>query len=124
RPALVAQRSRRVITEIPPRLVTEPRQPTELHVVPVKSGRRITELDGLRGLAILMVVVYHAASYEAPKHSVLYFALLPRELMWSGVDLFFVLSGFLIGGILLDHVDSRRYYSVFFARRILRIFPL
>jgi peptidoglycan/LPS O-acetylase OafA/YrhL len=87
-------------------------------------AKRIPELDGVRGLAIGMVLLYHYAIVSVPAHSFLYYAVLPTHLMWSGVDLFFVLSGLLIGGILIDHRESQRYYSVFYARRVYRIFPI
>ncbi len=70
-------------------------------------------LDGLRGLAILLVVVYHNFGF------INYFFF-----GWLGVDLFFVLSGFLITGILLETKGQPGYLRNFFARRILRIFPV
>jgi peptidoglycan/LPS O-acetylase OafA/YrhL len=78
----------------------------------------IPELDGLRGLAILVVLVHHFWS-GGPS--------LVQELArigWMGVDVFFVLSGFLITGILLDTRGDAGYYRNFFARRALRVFPL
>ena len=91
--------------------------------VPHAPAKRIPELDGVRGLAIAFVLIYHYVRLNIPGNA-LYYSFLPTHLMWSGVDLFFVLSGLLIGGILLDHRESRGYYSVFYARRIHRIFPL
>jgi peptidoglycan/LPS O-acetylase OafA/YrhL len=89
-------------------------------------SRRVPELDGLRGIAILLVIVCHylVMTVEAQKGSPLSIARGLLGLTWSGVDLFFVLSGFLIGGILVDSRDSPRYYRTFLARRIHRIFPV
>ncbi len=87
---------------------------------------RIPELDGLRGVAIALVVAFHYANSAvetgAPRLANVLVAL--TGLGWSGVDLFFVLSGFLIGGILLDAKGSRNYFRAFYARRALRILPL
>jgi peptidoglycan/LPS O-acetylase OafA/YrhL len=82
--------------------------------------KRIPELDGLRGLAILMVVLYHY--FEQPLDGGWFHAAL--GLGWTGVDLFFVLSGFLIGGILLDARGAANYFQVFYTRRFYRIVPL
>lgn len=70
-------------------------------------------LDGLRGLAILLVVVYHNFGF------INYFFF-----GWLGVDLFFVLSGFLITTILIRTVNQQHYLRNFYMRRVLRIFPL
>jgi peptidoglycan/LPS O-acetylase OafA/YrhL len=70
-------------------------------------------LDGLRGIAILLVVFYHNFGF------VKYFFF-----GWLGVDLFFVLSGFLITDILLNSVNKPGYFKNFYAKRVLRIFPL
>ena len=83
----------------------------------------IPTLDGLRGIAIILVMLHHFTYYRPTSGiggligDVLFFG-------WAGVDLFFVLSGFLITGILLDTRDSGRYFTTFYARRTLRIFPL
>src|SRR5207249_8008489 len=84
------------------------------------SERRVPELDGLRGCAILMVVFWH---YVEPGNIPRYVSAFGR-LTWSGVDLFFVLSGFLIGGILLDARSSSNFFQVFYTRRFFRIVPI
>jgi len=75
-------------------------------------------LDTLRALAIVIVIIFHLQSF------------LPNilepiaDIGWMGVDLFFVLSGFLITGILIDTKRSDGYFKNFYARRCLRIWPL
>ena len=91
----------------------------------VRIAGRIPELDGLRGLAILMVLFFHYVSvYGAPGHPLWEAVTVSTRLFWSGVDLFFVLSGFLIAGILIDSARSRAYFKTFYLRRVHRIFPL
>ena len=80
-------------------------------------------IDGLRGVAILLVMIHHltpAVSGNAMTRRMLEVA----HTGWIGVDLFFVLSGFLITAILLRTRKSEDYFLNFFARRTLRIFPL
>ena len=87
---------------------------------------RVSEIDGLRGLAIFFVIIWHyvACLITPAEGSLLYYLMLPLKIAWSGVDLFFVLSGFLIGGILIDAKDSESYFKTFYMRRFFRIFPL
>ena len=81
--------------------------------------KHIPALDGLRGVAILLVMLHHQT-------------LLPgsgvwttvADLGWAGVDLFFVLSGFLITGILFDARGAPNCLRNFYVRRVLRIFPV
>jgi peptidoglycan/LPS O-acetylase OafA/YrhL len=94
----------------------------------VGSARRIPQLDGIRGTAILLVVIWHfvvAPIMQAPHQSVVARIVAHAGLLtWSGVDLFFVLSGFLIGGILIDAKESRNYFKAFYIRRAFRILPI
>jgi peptidoglycan/LPS O-acetylase OafA/YrhL len=82
-------------------------------------------LDGLRGIAILSVLCFHSIIPPTAASP-----LLDRVVAgifgigWAGVDLFFVLSGYLITGILLDTKGGAGYFRSFYARRMLRIFPL
>lgn len=74
-----------------------------------RSTGRLTQLDGIRALAISSVFLHHA--FKVP-------------LLWLGVDIFFVLSGFLITGILVDRkAEGKSYFSYFYARRARRILP-
>jgi peptidoglycan/LPS O-acetylase OafA/YrhL len=96
------------------------------HTFAPRPGTHIAALDGIRGLAILLVLVFHFAAWSGRPSSDtaanLYLRL--ASLGWMGVDLFFVLSGFLITGILLDTRDSPHYYRSFYGRRTLRIAPI
>jgi peptidoglycan/LPS O-acetylase OafA/YrhL len=87
------------------------------------AGAHVGALDGIRGAAILLVLWYHfgrsAIGLGFDSH-----ALKLGAIGWVGVDLFFVLSGFLITGILYDSKSSEKFFGNFYARRALRIFPL
>jgi peptidoglycan/LPS O-acetylase OafA/YrhL len=90
------------------------------------ESKRIPELDGIRGLAILHVLLYHYVAVAIPEDAGAGLGTLRQILSngWSGVDLFFVLSGFLIAGILIDNRHASNYFKVFYFRRVNRIFPL
>ena len=75
------------------------------------SGERIDELDGLRGLACLLILVYHIMPHRIP-------------LGWAAVDLFFVLSGYLITSIILNYSREEHFLYHFYMRRGLRIWPV
>lgn len=93
----------------------------------ISHRKHFPSLDGLRGIAILLIFLYH--TYPRPNlggtsrisHDPL--AIL-ASCSWVGVDLFFVLSGFLITGILLDTRTSAGFFSKFYARRALRLLPV
>jgi peptidoglycan/LPS O-acetylase OafA/YrhL len=79
----------------------------------------ITVLDGLRGVAALMIIIFH---YDFQQLGAIWEKL--TTFGQTGVDLFFVLSGFLITRILLSTRDNQHYFKNFYMRRALRIFPL
>jgi peptidoglycan/LPS O-acetylase OafA/YrhL len=99
----------------------EPMAPSQVH-----PSSRSLPLDALRGVAILSVMVYHFTGVLGHTTTFGRFLLCVGHQGWVGVDLFFVLSGYLITGILWDERRARvrSYFVTFYARRTLRIFPL
>ncbi len=85
---------------------------------------RVLALDALRGFAALFVLMYHITMQSTPHTAPAIAFKQLFSLGWTGVDLFFVLSGFLITGLLVDAKGSTNYFRVFYARRALRILPL
>lgn len=99
-----------------------------LEAVPAQpSKEHIPVLDGLRGIAVLLVLLDHInlefGGLTPPSASGRFLATIFGA-GWIGVDLFFALSGFLITSILLDTRGDRFYFRNFYARRALRIMPL
>lgn len=90
----------------------------------LEHERHYPALDGLRGIAILMVMMSHFAIYIESTNATFRAAMRIAERGWLGVDLFFVLSGFLITRILIGMRETEQSIWVFYARRVLRIFPL
>lgn len=87
------------------------------------SSKQIPGLTGLRGAAILMVLLLHffLMAPESPTEHLIHTIM---SMGWVGVDLFFVLSGALITGILLDSAGNPHYFRHFYWKRVLRILPL
>ncbi|TCR61199.1 acyltransferase [Bosea sp. BK604] len=91
------------------------------------TRKHIPELDGVRGLACLLVIVLHVVVAPLPLFPGTWFDLARfriQPFMSGGVDLFFILSGFLISGALMDSKGSPGYFRAFWTRRIARIFPV
>ena len=89
-----------------------------------KKLKYFNELDGIRGIAALMIVQFHFFLEIVPENHTMVLIKKISFLGSSGVSLFFVLSGFLISRILLNTKFSPNYFKNFYIRRGLRIFPL
>ncbi|MFO1503357.1 MAG: acyltransferase [Steroidobacteraceae bacterium] len=87
------------------------------------QARHWPALDGLRGLAILLVIPHNIDAFQSTlPHE--WLPAMVSHIGWIGVQIFFVLSGFLITGQLLQTLGSRNYFTSFFVRRGLRILPI
>lgn len=89
-----------------------------------ETREHIPRLDGVRGIAILLVLLHHFTDDREKLTGIARRLFLVTDAGWVGVDLFFVLSGYLITRILLSTKESPRYFTTFYGRRALRIFPL
>lgn len=89
-------------------------------------AKRYPALDGIRGIAVVAVMIFHFFLFGrmVPARGLDRAAAAVANTGWVGVDLFFVLSGFLITGILFDARGEPRFLRTFYARRVLRICPV
>lgn len=94
------------------------------HFLPGAASPRLPALDGIRGVAILLVVTHNLSLLTEPRGWAAHLLASVLDRGWLGVQLFFVLSGFLITGILIDSRDDPHHWLSFFGARVLRIFPL
>jgi peptidoglycan/LPS O-acetylase OafA/YrhL len=90
----------------------------------LESSKHIPALDGVRGVAILLVFAFHFGGGVQSSNRFIHFTGLAVQAGWSGVTLFFILSGFLITGILWNSKGSEGWWKNFYIRRLLRISPL
>jgi peptidoglycan/LPS O-acetylase OafA/YrhL len=86
--------------------------------------KHLPALDGVRGFAVLMVFLVHYGGGAKSSNFLLHTIGVSVQAGWSGVTLFFILSGFLISGIIWDARDDPRFWRNFYMRRTLRIFPI
>jgi peptidoglycan/LPS O-acetylase OafA/YrhL len=88
------------------------------------SAKHIPALDGVRGLAAVGIFICHYGGGLSSSIGLVRFAAEVERFGWAAVSLFFVLSGFLISGILWESFDKENWWRRFYWRRSLRIFPL
>src|SRR5579871_3924046 len=106
---------------------TESRSLANLRLAaPLNFSQRIPELDGYRGMAVALGLFFHYVRYGivARPPQLLGYLFSETSIIWAGMELFFILSGFLICGILLDRLDSPNYFKTYYIRRSCRILPV
>ncbi|BFM05543.1 acyltransferase family protein [Halioxenophilus aromaticivorans] len=91
----------------------------------VFKGRN-RELDFLRGIAILLAMGWHINGISVDSNVTKLILLPGKEIGWVGVDIFFVLSGFLVGGMIIREIDRKNGFGIktFYVRRIFRLWPI
>ena len=91
-----------------------------------KNGKHLPFLNGVRGIAILMVIFFHSSSVWTKYFKTYSFhtTYIAASIAWTGVNLFFILSGMLITNILIGSKFQKNYFKNFYFRRFLKIVPL
>lgn len=98
---------------------------TEPRAKAVLLQNRAIQLDFIRGIAILLVIGHHAITLPSTNVWACSFVYFEKHVGWMGVDIFFVLSGFLVGGLLMQELTKTGSLRVgrFLIRRTMKIWP-